>query len=212
MTPEEWYKSTIGRSYDTDNYPRSNPYQCWDYFDVFCRTIGCKCSRYCAQTGYVGDLWSDRYRYGYYDYFDFVLPNDLKEGDWIFWKQHVAFYYDGKEVGQNQNGRRYVSAVPLNKNGILGGMRYKFWDKPVSGVAENFSIMVQGKYHATTAVNMRTGGSIDFPKIIVIPKNGVVDCYGYFHEENFTPWLYVTYKKDKTVYTGFVCSDYLSKD
>lgn len=211
MTPEDWYNDTIGRSYDTDNYPRSNPYQCWDYFDVFCRRIGCTSSRYCARTGYVGDLWELRYKYGYQTCFDFITPDKLREGDWVFWKQHVAFYYDGDEVGQNQNGRRYVSAVPMNWNGILGAMRYKKWEKPTSGVAEEFSSVIAGDYVTTAYLNLRAGGSTKYPTITTIPKGEVVKCFGYYHKEKDTYWLYVNWYSKRGTRTGFVCADYLER-
>lgn len=211
MTPESWYRETIGKRIDTDNYPRSNPYQCWDYFDLFCRTIGFYGSRYCSLTGYVGDLWKLRYKYGFATKFYFVSPNEIKEGDWVFWDRHVAFYFAGMEVGQNQNGRNYVTSMPMNWNGVLGAMRYKGWEKPKSGVAELFSSVIAGRYKTTTAVNFRTGGSIDFTIIECLPKGTVVDCYGYYHMNQNTPWLYVTAPTKDGNCNGFVCSDYLTK-
>ena len=32
-------------------------------------------------------------------YFDFIEPSKIKEGDWLFYDKHVAFYYHGLEVG-----------------------------------------------------------------------------------------------------------------
>lgn len=129
MTPKQYYDKTIGKQIDTDGYPRSNVYQCWDYFDYFCRQIGFSGSRYCANTGFVGDLWALRDSEGY-DYsttFDYITdPSKFKDGDWIFWNQHVAMYYHGQEVGQNQ-GKPCVTAKAMNWSGILGAMRYKYW-------------------------------------------------------------------------------------
>ena len=130
MTPKEWHDATIGRQFDTDSYPRSNPYQCWDYFDVFCRQIGFDGSRYCGSTGYVGDLWMlrDADGYHYYTAFDYITdPSELTDGDWVFWEKHVAMYYRGYEVGQNQPDP-YVTQKTMNWDGILGAMRYKNWD------------------------------------------------------------------------------------
>lgn len=211
MTPEEWYRNTIGKEFDTDNYPRNNPYQCWDYFDVFCRDIKFNGSRYCSITGFVGDLWKLRYKYGYYTEFDFILPDKIKEGDWLFWDKHVAFYYHGLEVGQNQNGKRYVSSMALNRNGLLGAMRWKHWDRSENGVAEKYSRAVAGTYITKTAVNIRRGGSTDYSVIACIPKGSTVDCYGYFHLEGNEVWLYVVAQTKTGTYTGFMCSDYLEK-
>ena len=134
MTPYEWVRYSLGKSFDTDNYPLQK-YQCWDWFDRWCSVVGVPCSRYCALTGYVGDLWKLKYEYGYDEYFDFVTDVKLfQNGDWIFWNSHVAMYYDGMQVGQNQGSisqprvlHPYVTETALNKNGILGAMRWKKW-------------------------------------------------------------------------------------
>lgn len=211
MTPEDWYRKTIGRQFDTDNYPRSNPYQCWDYFDYFCRTIGFRGSRYCALTRFVGDLWKLRYKYGYDEAFIFVSPSEIKEGDWLFWDKHVAFYFHGMEVGQNQNGKAYVSDMALNRNGLLGGMRWKNWRPSDNGIAERYSKVVAGEWVTTANVNIRTGGNTGYTVIDVLPKKSIVDCYGYYHMEGDVPWLYVCVRKNEKVMTGFVCSKYLER-
>ena len=79
MTPKKYYDETIGKAIDTDNYPRSNPYQCWDYFDYFCRLVGFTGSRYCASTRYVGDLWFLRDAEGYHYYTDFRSEEHTSE-------------------------------------------------------------------------------------------------------------------------------------
>ena len=212
MTPEDWYRKTIGKQFDTDNYPRSNPYQCWDYFDYFCRYINFTGSRYCSLTKFVGDLWKLRFKYHYEDTFDFIEPNDIREGDWLFWDKHVAFYYHGLEVGQNQNGKPYVTDMVLNRYGLLGAMRWKGWTTSYNGVAEKYSKTVAGQWVTKTNVNIRTGGSTKYSVIDVLYKGTVIDCYGYFHMEGDVPWLYVcaTKGKDKFI-TGFVCSKYLER-
>ena len=128
FTPQQWYADTIGKQIDTDNYPRENPYQCWDYFDYFCRKIGFTGSRYCAMTKMAGDLWllRDEAGYEYSREFEYITDGELKDGDWIFWKQHVAFFFGKKEVGQNQ-GAPYVTEKPMNWDGVLGVMRWKRW-------------------------------------------------------------------------------------
>lgn len=131
MTPKQWIDSTLGKAIDTDGYPNSQPYQCWDYFDYFCRKIGFDGSRYCANTGYVGDLWllRDADGYHYYTDFDYIYdPSEFRDGDWVFWSQHVAIFMSpNREIGQNQNGKPYVTEKEMNWNGVLGAMRYKHW-------------------------------------------------------------------------------------
>jgi hypothetical protein len=218
MTPDYWYKLTIGKSYDTDKYPRSNPYQCWDYWDFFCRYIECPCSRYCGDptqggyNGYAGYLWHNRIKLGYHKYFDFVDPYHIKEGDWLFWDRHVAFYFNNMEVGQNQNGRPYVTSMQLNRVGLLGGMRWKKWQKPDYGVAEHFSTVISGEYVCLAKLNMRTGGSTSYPVITVLDKGTKISCYGYYHLEGDIPWLYVVAIINGKSFTGFVCSSYTRKE
>lgn len=127
MTPKQWYEQTIGKSFDTDGAYGA---QCWDYFDAFCRKIGFSGSRYCGNTGYVGDLWilRDVSGYDYSTAFDYIYdPAQFQTGDWVFWEKHVAMYYEGLEVGQNQNGKPYVTAKEMNWSGILGAMRWRGW-------------------------------------------------------------------------------------
>ncbi len=142
MTPKQWVDATLGKSIDTDNYPRSNPYQCWDDFDFFCRKIGFDGSRYCGNTGYVGDLWflRDVENYHYYTMFDYIYnPADFKDGDWVFWEKHVAMFMSpNTEVGQNQP-YPYVTEKEMNWDGILGAMRYKYWQ--TYNVPYNYSII-----------------------------------------------------------------------
>lgn len=130
MNPRSWYEQTIGKAIDTDSYPKTNPFQCWDYFDSFCRKIGFTGSRKCASTGYVGDLWMlrDADGYNYSTMFEYIYnPADFRDGDWVFWSQHVAmFMTPDSEVGQNQP-YPYVSSKSMNWSGILGAMRYRYW-------------------------------------------------------------------------------------
>lgn len=146
MTPKSWYQDTIGKTIDTDNYPRNNPFQCWDYFDYFCRVIGFTGSRYCASTGYVGDMWllRDAEGYNYSTAFDYITdPIEFKTGDWFFTKTHVAMYYEGMELGQNQPAP-YVTLKSMNWDGVLGAMRWKRWE--VSDLAYGYSkLSVNGR-------------------------------------------------------------------
>lgn len=147
MTPKDFYTKTIGKKIDTDSYPPKNPFQCWDLFDYFCRLIGFDGSRYCGSTGYVCDLWllRDTDGYHYYTAFEYITdPKDFKTGDWVFWSQgHVAMYYEGMELGQNQPAP-YVTLKSMNWDGILGAMRWKEWE--VSDIAYGYSkLSVNGR-------------------------------------------------------------------
>lgn len=131
-TPKDWYSQTIGKSYNTDGAYGA---QCWDYFDYFCRMIGCTASRYCANTGYVSDLWELKDKYGYSKWFEYIAPDKVQTGDWLIWKRgskpcpksHVGMLYDGETLGQNQGGKMYVTLKAISLSGIYGGFRWKGW-------------------------------------------------------------------------------------
>ena len=140
FTMMEWYAMVIGKHIDTDNFPRTNPYQCWDLFDYFCRLIGFAGSRYCALTKYVCDLWKLKNEKGY-EYstaFEYISPADVKKGDWLIWDSgsscpfgHVGMLWEnygsgyGLILGQNQSSTS-VNTKTL-KMDVLGGLRWKGW-------------------------------------------------------------------------------------
>jgi hypothetical protein len=173
-----------------------------------------KFSTYCALTGYAGDIWKLRWTNGASKYFEFIAPHNLKSGDWIFYEKHVAFLYVENgiywEVGQNQiKPRNTVTKMPLNRNGILGGFRWKGWTNTTKGVAECYNGKKAGVYIATDNVNIRTGGNTSFETMGIIKKNETFVCYGYYHMEGSTPWLYGTATINGKKLVGFVCSKYL---
>lgn len=212
MTPQEWYNKTIGKSYNTDG---AYGYQCWDYFDYFKKELKLsKFSTYCALTGYAGDIWKLRNTNGAANYFDFISPNNIKEGDWLFWNKHVAFYYNGREIGQNQIApRNTVTSMKLNKTGIIGAFRFKGWtSNKKQGVAEKYKPGLSGKYITTAALNIRTGGSTEYPSLGVLPRGAAVYCSGYYHEEQGKVWLYVYTDLNGKRITGFCINNYLNKE
>ena len=143
MNPKQWYDMTIGKKYDVDGY---YGYQCWDYFAYFVKYMNLNVNTHCSLSGFAGDLWKDRFNKGYSKYFTFITDvNDLKNGDWCFWDKHVAFYYNGKEVGQNQNGYPQVTAINFIKSGFIGAMRFKLWS--VSNMTnEDITIYITALY------------------------------------------------------------------
>ncbi len=86
-SPQAFYDAVIGKSIDMDGAYGA---QCWDLFDFYCAKQGVTCSRYCALTGFAGDLYKLRYQYGYDKYFEFFYPKNAKRGDWYFSDRHVA--------------------------------------------------------------------------------------------------------------------------
>lgn len=209
LTPAEWYGMTIGKAYDVD---KAYGAQCWDYFAQFCKHCDLVLMNlYCGLTRFAGDIWKQRYSNGASMYFEFIKPEDIREGDWLFWDKHVAFYYQGKEVGQNQNRKPQVTAIPLNRNGLLGGFRYKFWLTAKPGVADKFSKDYNHTYITTAPLNLRTGPGTAYPSITVIPKGNEVRCYGYYSVIQNVPWYYVQYSTKVQAWIGFCSSEYLKQ-
>lgn len=108
MTPEQFYKDTIGRKIDVDGVYGN---QCVDLFHYYCNKHGIPYAN--TVTGWAGGLWTHRKDH-YKKYFDLVTNfNNLKNGDWIFTTnpEHVAMWYNGQMLGENQDGR--LGAVNL---------------------------------------------------------------------------------------------------
>ena len=212
MTPLEFYKETVGKKYDFDRYPKKQPYQCWDFFHYFLQRLDIPVTDYCANTGYVCDLWALRRQYGYERFFDFVYDrNSLINGDWCFWgmgsshpASHVAMYYNGQELGQNQSGP-YVDLKSTQWD-IMGALRPRNWNYPERGYAERYDVKYSREYNATHYLHLRTGGDTSYPVMCMITKGDAVRCYGYYHVDGYgRKWLYVTYKN----VVGFACMNYL---
>lgn len=214
MTPREFRDAVLGKRFDVDNFPPSNPYQCFDLFSYCLIVLGIPVETYCALTGYVSDLWKLRDQYGYYQYFDYIYDaKQLINGDWCFWDRgksshpsgHVCMYYDGKALGQNQP---YPYVTEKNTTwDIMGALRPKFWEQPKKGYAEKYDFDMAGTYTCAYPLHLRTGGHITYPSLCVMNKGDKVQCYGYYHDEKGRLWLYVTYKN----MVGFACMYYLKR-
>ena len=138
--PKAYYSYAYGKSIDTDNFPKSQKYQCFDTFADFCYKNDLKVNLLCSQTGYAGDLYKLRYEKGYDKDFEFFYPKHAEQGDWIFWNQHVAMVWDVDLqndrvlcLGQNQSGHPYVDLKWYKLSTALGCMRFKGWIKFMDG-------------------------------------------------------------------------------
>jgi len=197
-TPKQFRDMTIGKSYDTDSYPRSNPYQCWDLFDYFCRLIGFDGSRKCANTNLAGDLWALRDAAGY-DYrraFDYVYdPAEFRTGDWIFWPQHVAMFYEGMELGQNQPSP-WVTEIPLNRKQILGAMRWRGWTaSAIAGGKSAFE--VEGRKYSLWRMTGRDRIGVISPGLHQVARIQDMDVPGILREAVITGANFFQMKDDQ---------------
>lgn len=111
----EFYNSRIGRAYDKDGYYGA---QCWDGEAEYSDYLGAQRVN-CTSSGYVKDLWEDRYSNGILNDFDEVDLDDLQTGDVVVFKEHpytppshVAIVHEvsgngAYMLGQNQGGTPY---------------------------------------------------------------------------------------------------------
>lgn len=219
MTPDEFRNAVLGKQIDVDHFPPQNPYQCYDLFAYGNYLLDIPVNTLCAITGYVCDLWRLKEQYGYENYFLYIMPGEpLKNGDWCFWDMgsshpysHVAMYYNGRELGQNQGvpGKPYVTEENTTWD-IMGALRPLSWGDYESGYAELYDAeKYGGQYQTTAPLNIRTGGAVSYHSLGIIPKYEKVMCWGFAHwdEVRKSTWLYVTWRN----VTGFVCADYLMR-
>lgn len=73
--------------------------------------------------------------------------------------------------------------------------------------AKGFNKSVAGNYKTTSELNLRTGAGTNKGKIMVLPKNKQVVCYGYYTTVGITKWLLVRVDNK----TGFCSSKYLKR-
>lgn len=70
---------------------------------------------------------------------------------------------------------------------------------------------VSGSYTVTANLRLRKGAGTTKDIILVMNRNAVVNCYGYYTEADGTKWLLVQYLQDGQEYTGFCSSEYLRR-
>ena len=73
--------------------------------------------------------------------------------------------------------------------------------------ARQYNKDLAGEYKTTAALNLRVGAGATKKKVLVIPKEDKVVCYGYYTTVGNTKWLLVKYGNK----TGFCSSKYLKK-
>lgn len=139
MKYEQMKKDLLGKFIDIDNFPLSQPYQCWDLV-MWC------CLKYykgkvinCTSSGYVKDIAYNRQTNGILDFCeDIGLKAELKPGDICVWDEcracpysHIAIYDhdEGQNavyfLGQNQSNKIKVDIQKIDVSGIIGVFRPK---------------------------------------------------------------------------------------
>lgn len=68
-----------------------------------------------------------------------------------------------------------------------------------------------GSYKTTANLYCRNDAGKNKKALCVIPKGTKVSCYGYYNVSSGVKWLYIQFKLNDVVYTGFSSSKYLKK-
>nr|DAV05163.1 MAG TPA: peptidoglycan hydrolase [Caudoviricetes sp.] len=162
--PEEFRNATLGKRIDVDNFPKEQPYQCWDLPAFFwSRVVG----RFLATKqggGGAKDCWNYSRIYNAGSEFELITDrNALRVGDWLIdnggeWG-HVgmvtAIVAQGQVVrllGQNQP-YGYVNEINFSLRNFAGAFRLKAWNNSPSpapnlnkSVEELAREVIAGKY------------------------------------------------------------------
>lgn len=78
--------------------------------------------------------------------------------------------------------------------------------------AKEFLKSIAGTYKVTaSALNVRHGAGATKSKMVAIPKNTQVKCYGYYTKVSKTNWYYIQFTYNGVQYTGFASSKYLKR-
>lgn len=104
-----FHDTYIGTGHDVDGYYGA---QCWDGYAFYDQWLGYS-PIHCTASGGARDLWEQRYSNGMLNNHD-IVTGQLQNGDIGVWGAdqgggygHVAMYYNGGWMGQNQGGASY---------------------------------------------------------------------------------------------------------
>ena len=162
-TPHDFFLETINRKIDMDGVPSSQKYQCVDLFKYFLNKFyginGGKSLCYGdGNKSRAFRIWYNFESLGLNKYFDKVPTNQMVDGDWAIWNigakscpdAHVAMFRKdngngtGVFLGQNQNGKTYVSQDNIYYSGMLGGLRPKIYHQPIKYTEKVDQILHKG--------------------------------------------------------------------
>lgn len=136
-----FHDTYIGTAHDVDG---SAGYQCWDGYAFYDQWLG-YAPIYCTATGGARDLWEQRATNGMLDNHDIVTGN-LQNGDIGVWGAnmgggygHVAMYYNGKWMGQNQNGVSAYTDMTIAQS-PMGSFRPKCYKDGPGGTVRKLKI------------------------------------------------------------------------
>lgn len=76
--------------------------------------------------------------------------------------------------------------------------------------AKSFNKNLNGTYKTTANLYCRNDAGTNKKALCLIPAGTKVECYGYYTTFNGVKWLYIQFKMDGVMYTGFSSGEYLT--
>lgn len=154
-SPDEFYDKYIGESVDVDDYPASQPYQCYDLWAQFVMDeYGTTTPIIIGPTGYPRDIWNNFDGLGLGAYFTKVTGSP-QDGDWVIYDcpafSHVGMFRSDNGDGtimilhQNYHGQREVTQDRFTDSYILGYIRPNIYIDGTREVELNPTISINKK-------------------------------------------------------------------
>lgn len=144
-SPWEFKDYTIGKCWDTDDFPSGAKAQCWDLGDLFWQNYSGRNLSTCGTGGAKGAWLCKEYNAG--DEFDLIYDKtQLQAGDWVIFNGgqwgHVGMALGGYNngyvalLGQNQGGYtcpeggQATNIINISLKDFAGAFRPKSYEKP----------------------------------------------------------------------------------
>ena len=143
-TYDEWRAATIGNRYDVDGYPKSQPYQCWDFCALLYFQYGRTLWTRPSGNGTAADCWNvSRQANSVSPFISVTGTTNIKRGDMLVFNStttsttgHIGFAdenYNGtgtiKLLSENWDGNTTVHVANKSLSNFLGIFRNTEWQK-----------------------------------------------------------------------------------
>lgn len=109
--------------------------------------------------------------------------------------------------------KKIAKGIALGICEVIGGKieskkePVKETQKKVVDAAENYKLVLEGKYKTTAKTKLRYGAGSKYDIVATVPANKTVKCTGYFTKYKGTRWFIVKYGKKR----GFCSEAYLKR-
>lgn len=201
---------TLGKCWDTDNFPQGAKSQCWDLGDLFWQNYAGRNLSTCGTGGAKGAWNCKEQNAG--DQFDLIYDKtQLQAGDWVIFNGgqwgHVGMalgsYNNGYValLGQNQGGYtcaeggQATNIINISLKDFAGAFRPKTYEKPEPSPSPSPDIPISG----CDIWNVKEGDTMS--GIMLTCENTVV--YGDAMDAYAKTWYSLKVKPNQSVYDGW---------